>query len=139
MGTWKHRISNVNPETKTGTCTNCGEVDLYFIPGTERWQCRIAKRDKRNRYRSKKIHGKKAAWINSRVVRIEMQDGLCPICGGKAEVLDHCHNSGELRDALCSACNKGLGFFKDDPKIVLKAAEYLYYHHKRNGIVLGYK
>lgn len=39
--------------------------------------------------------------------------------------LDHCHTTGRIRKFLCHKCNKGLGLFLDDPKLLLKAANYL--------------
>ena len=50
----------------------------------------------------------------------------CPICHlEKRLVGDHCHASGEDRDAICSTCNAGLGMFGDDPETIKRAAEYL--------------
>lgn len=61
------------------------------------------------------------------------QGGRCAICGadkpgtaGRAHLdIDHCHQTGELRGLLCSACNRGLGNFADDPKKLRAAAQYL--------------
>ena len=50
----------------------------------------------------------------------------CAICGAQHDlVIDHCHVSGKPRGRLCHACNKGLGFFRDNPKLLRKAAHYL--------------
>lgn len=38
---------------------------------------------------------------------------------------DHDHKTGKLRGLLCIRCNVGLGFFKDKPMMLLKAAIYL--------------
>lgn len=42
--------------------------------------------------------------------------------------LDHDHTSGEFRGYLCRNCNSGLGRFKDDPNLLIKAATYLQDH-----------
>lgn len=42
-----------------------------------------------------------------------------------AVVVDHNHDTGNMRGLLCNGCNKGLGLFKDNPSILLKAKEYL--------------
>jgi len=61
---------------------------------------------------------------------LEAQSGGCAICGEKAERLasmhvDHDHEHGHLRGLLCSTCNQGLGHFRDDPAVLLRAIVYL--------------
>ena len=56
-------------------------------------------------------------------------DERCAICGDlpgtKRHSLDHCHVSGRMRGVLCTRCNSGLGFFRDDPRILQLAIDYL--------------
>jgi hypothetical protein len=47
--------------------------------------------------------------------------------------IDHDHKTGELRELLCTNCNKGLGCFKDDPRLLERAAEYLKKHGTKPG------
>ena len=56
---------------------------------------------------------------------LEEQQGLCPICGSAAEVVDHDHATGRIRGLLCQKCNRGLGHFADSPVMLAKALEYL--------------
>ena len=50
----------------------------------------------------------------------------CIICGVKAPVVvDHDHETKEVRGGLCANCNLGLGHFKDNPKLLRFAALYL--------------
>lgn len=62
---------------------------------------------------------------------VEKQGGCCAIChsadpGAKGIWhIDHCHNGGHVRGLLCSACNTGLGQFKDRPEVLRAAADYL--------------
>lgn len=57
------------------------------------------------------------------------QDGLCALCGGspskRALHVDHDHKTGMVRGLLCHWCNTALGAFRDDPKILRRAIEYL--------------
>lgn len=58
---------------------------------------------------------------------IEKQGGACRICGAtdKRLVIDHHHGTGRVRMLLCDPCNRGLGCFNDDPKLLAKAAEVI--------------
>lgn len=59
------------------------------------------------------------------------QKGCCKICGehqiniAKRLAVDHCHTTGKVRGLLCSSCNKALGIFKDDIKVLETALNYL--------------
>lgn len=56
----------------------------------------------------------------------EEQKGMCKICEvSKIKHTDHDHKTGRVRGLLCHACNIGLGGFKDDPKLLARAARYL--------------
>ena len=60
---------------------------------------------------------------------------VCDICGEPETVTrrgrvrqitrDHDHATGEWRGLLCSACNVGLGAFRDRPHLLARAIEYL--------------
>ena len=60
----------------------------------------------------------------------------CMICGvpesetSKRLSVDHCHTEGTFRGLLCTSCNAGLGMFKDDPALLVKAAQYLTEHRQ---------
>ena len=63
-------------------------------------------------------------------ILLDEQENKCKICSIKfndyiKHNVDHCHSTGKIRGLLCRACNLGLGFFKDDPKLLIKAIEYL--------------
>lgn len=70
--------------------------------------------------------------------KYESQDGLCGICrkwhpkswevksGGL--VVDHCHETGKVRDLLCGRCNNAIGQFKEDKTSLVMAINYLWKH-----------
>jgi hypothetical protein len=59
---------------------------------------------------------------------LEFQDGVCAVCKQSSDKnfhVDHNHVTGEVRGLLCQACNKAIGFLKEDPNIFLSAYEYM--------------
>ena len=69
---------------------------------------------------------------------LENQGGGCAICGtrvpsqrarkfAKTEMffVDHCHSTGRVHGLLCSRCNRGIGYFDDNPGRLEMAASYL--------------
>lgn len=61
---------------------------------------------------------------------VVLQHNKCAVCDEPFTSsfnthLDHNHETGQWRGALCNSCNAGLGRFKDDPKRLTNAAEYL--------------
>lgn len=67
----------------------------------------------------------------------ERQGLRCSVCGthesqlDKRLAVDHDHATGAVRALLCQTCNLGLGFFKDSPELLEKAAEYVRHHTNR--------
>lgn len=69
----------------------------------------------------------------SKTEYIEMlitQNYCCKICKNKdilydKLVVDHCHETGEVRGLLCTFCNAGLGMFRDNVEYMKEAIEYL--------------
>jgi len=59
------------------------------------------------------------------------QDGKCGICPNDlvfrhwSTHIDHDHQTGVVRGLLCHNCNKGLGNFKDNQKVLGMAIQYL--------------
>jgi hypothetical protein len=62
---------------------------------------------------------------------LEVQHGLCAICRSASPQgrgrwhIDHDHVSGQFRGLLCNNCNRGIGYFGDDPDIIRAAADYV--------------
>lgn len=59
----------------------------------------------------------------------EEQEGKCVLCGETEEnrmlSVDHCHTTGRVRGLLCGKCNRGLGLFRDNKELLIKASEYV--------------
>lgn len=64
------------------------------------------------------------------------QENVCALCGepetvlgpnGKVKSLsiDHCHETGVVRGLLCNNCNRGIGFMRDNPDLLRRAADYI--------------
>lgn len=60
---------------------------------------------------------------------INSQNNLCAICHikqeGKILCVDHDHKTGKVRGLLCSNCNAGIGYFKDNVQFLENAIVYL--------------
>jgi predicted nucleic acid-binding Zn ribbon protein len=72
--------------------------------------------------------------------KLAAQGGVCAICGKPPKPngqraasrlhVDHDHETGRNRDLICLGCNRGLGYFFDDPALMRAAAEYIERHRK---------
>ncbi len=61
---------------------------------------------------------------------VSEQNNQCAICSKtfkstKETHIDHCHTTGVVRGLLCTDCNLGLGRFKDNYELLVKAHDYL--------------
>lgn len=69
---------------------------------------------------------------------LDRQSGRCAICGVRADSprnsgksvlsIDHDHVTGQVRGVLCSTCNLGLSYFRDNTRVFNRAIEYLDAH-----------
>ncbi len=99
------------------------------------------KEEQRNAYLSYK-YGVSKEWYDQKFIE---QNGQCAICkrqGSKIEgrrvkgtlgrlVVDHDHDTNEVRELICGHCNTGLGSFKDNDEALQRAAEYVRFHRKQ--------
>ena len=69
------------------------------------------------------------AYLNEKIKEFRKELGIygqCSLCGhGAVLVQDHDHGNGLVRGRLCSHCNTGLGFFKEDERRLMDAVDYL--------------
>ena len=120
------------------------EEEFYVIRATggRRTQCRTCvkagvvqwQRDNKPRVREKwlrsKLKTRYGITVQEREEMLRTHGGVCWICGSEPHpvqglAVDHCHATGRVRGMLCHSCNKALGFFKDDPALLRRAADYL--------------
>lgn len=91
--------------------------------------------DKERKRRDNRCSECQMLWARYRITKYDFerilsdQNHKCAICDDPINKtnahVDHCHNEGHIRALLCSYCNRGLGFFKDNPKILEKATYFL--------------
>lgn len=122
-------------------CSRCQKIKSKseFYPNSDRWngirldckECSVSSGNKRD-YRFDKT-----GWTEEEYQKAYIeQDGRCAICNrntaadGRALAGDHDHVTGEKRSLLCGNCNRGLGFFGDDPILLDSAIEYLFRHRR---------
>lgn len=95
------------------------------------------------RIRTKSIHRKSKLRLNYNISIAQWnkmyreQGGACGVCKrtGHKLVVDHNHKTGMPRELLCSSCNTGLGFFKEDVDLLQQAINYLVKHGQDKNIV----
>lgn len=98
--------------------------------------CSLSSKDKHSKHLTKywKGKGSKSAHIEYHKL-LKEQNGVCAICK-KSEIakhkgtiknlaVDHRHSDGKVRGLLCGNCNRAIGMLKDDPELLLAAANYL--------------
>jgi len=64
--------------------------------------------------------------------KIDSQNNKCAICnrvfGSESKTgphVDHCHETGKIRDLLCIKCNVALGYINEDINIAQNMIEYI--------------
>lgn len=111
-------------------CKRCGSKVRYMKSGKNCVRCKKQWRRDNEKFnpRYKNELARKLGITRQKYWEmVESQDWRCFICKEIPKILvpDHCHTSGNFRGLICSHCNSGLGFFKDNPERLAAAIEYL--------------
>jgi hypothetical protein len=133
------------------TCTKCKETKPYSEFSINRsnkdgyqTQCKACRRDHGRKYYSNnkvsikalRTPEKRREWnlrhkygitVDEYNKMLEDQDGKCRICNTPLEkpMVDHNHETGEVRGLLCGNCNSMIGMARDDINILARAILYL--------------
>ncbi len=118
-----------------GLCRNC-----YMRNTQRKYRALNPEKDRERKRKWYQVHKKEFCEVRrkSRILKkyslsIEeyeelktKQQGKCLICNEeRILVLDHNHKTGIIRGMLCDSCNRGLGYFRDNPEILMNAIKYL--------------
>lgn len=120
-------------------CKHCGKSAPTVVFARNRATCVECRRPIKAAY-NKTTTAVRASWANSlkkHGLSVEdfawlvlSQGFRCAICAGdldfaKLTHVDHDHATGRIRGVLCTHCNRGLGAFCDDTRLLNMAAKYL--------------
>lgn len=128
------------------TCTTCKTSkpleDFYRDknnPDGREYSCKIcrqkAQKQSRSKYPRKDQREQNLKYSYNISIKeydalLKSQNGVCVICGNinrnnRPLFVDHDHLTGEIRGLLCSHCNSSLGYMRDNPVLLRRAADYL--------------
>jgi hypothetical protein len=85
----------------------------------------------RDRYRAGQLKAKFGITLETYNQMLAQQNERCLGCNKHQSELkinmavDHCHGTGKIRGLLCDACNKAVGYMKDNPLVADNLAAYL--------------
>jgi protein-arginine kinase activator protein McsA len=121
----------------TKVCNNCKQeldLSLFYVvkkrnkPVVWHW-CKPCCSEKRPKayQRNWELQKKYGISLEEYELNSSKRENKCDICSEQVKSLhvDHCHTTGKVRGYLCGSCNRALGLFKDSPKVLKQAYQYL--------------
>ena len=135
----RHNLSDINPITKTGTCSICGpnsKLKPKIKNGQRVYRCynkwhsepsairrnnkRVGQPYSQRRYRVYGITEDDYNWL------LFKQNEHCALCPQASDLhIDHDHNTGYIRGLLCGPCNRALGILGDTIESIEAVLKYL--------------
>lgn len=107
----------------------------YTKSGYRRRKRREYLKAKPSKYQTMHYKSRYGVSVDTVILIWEAQAKCCAICGREIEFsskdperrlhVDHCHNTGRVRGALCRNCNTMLGQVSDNPDTLRRAIRYL--------------
>lgn len=113
--------NSVDTIKKIGKCKYCGIVPVIIVKRPFRNKPYIGWRCKNSAILNNIVT------VNIKNIPINiLYNGICSICNIDSKlVIDHCHTTNEFRGFICHACNKMLGFSKDNVSTLSNGIKYL--------------
>lgn len=126
------RVSEVDRDAMTVTCTIHGKGSRLRVrerDGRTEFYCRHCEGGG-STSRAMRVRWKYGLSAEDFTSLLESQAGKCRICesaplDNDVLVVDHDHTTGLVRGLLCRSCNLALGYMKDSPLRLVRAAAYL--------------
>lgn len=117
-----HSLSDIDIEARTATCAVCGPTAIR-VRSNRSHECMTVRKRHRTTYGK---YGKYGLTKGQYEALIHDHGGQCAICHSTTTlVIDHCHETGDVRGLLCHRCNVAIGWMMDDPAKLRAAADYL--------------
>jgi hypothetical protein len=133
----QHRLAAKDPESPIGPNNHHWvEAEFDFSTNEGRNAYNRAHRAKNlEMYKDKDLRKKFGISIEEYQAKLSAQNGVCAICfkpergtrNGKVRWLnvDHNHDTGEVRDLLCTNCNVAVGMLSESEEILRSVISYL--------------
>jgi hypothetical protein len=128
---------NKDRHKKDGRCATCRECTTSYQRSHADYFRDYAQKHKGHRaqlVRAAALRRNYGLTLSLFKVMLDEQEGKCAICElpfnskTRRPVVDHNHEKGGVRGILCDRCNKGLGFFDDNPARLVMARIYIDTH-----------
>lgn len=103
--------------------------------GNQRARVPMNKEKLKAQWKRRRLRAKYNLTVTDRQLMLAAQEFRCAICEEPFDLekgtmhnvahIDHNHTTGQIRGILCSKCNFGIGQFRENCLILVKAIEYL--------------